>query len=263
MVNDLLRQHIFQAAERSDVHEAVHDVYRDLAVKVEVRKPRCDQSGRCCDFDAFEHRLYVTTIELAAFLRDLELGQSTPDTPGSSSAARDRSRPTDMPSSEPGLERLHLSHHGLVAPATPDEPAAGRAASDLVSPGGAGSTVAGASVDGASLASNGVEGGGASDSAGGAGASRSVGMALTVLSPEDRPILIGGCPFQVARLCGVHPIRPFGCRIFFCDPTASDWQQTHYEAFHRRLKDLHTTLRVPYHYVEWRTALDAMGLLSR
>src|SRR5215213_941730 len=24
-----------------------------------------------------------------------------------------------------------------------------------------------------------------------------------------------GCPFQVKGLCGVHAIRPFGCRIYF------------------------------------------------
>jgi hypothetical protein len=58
-------------------------------------------------------------------------------------------------------------------------------------------------------------------------------------------------------LCGVHAIRPFGCRIFFCDPTAGDWQQQQYELFHAELKKLHERFDVPYFYVEWRFALNA------
>lgn len=69
-----------------------------------------------------------------------------------------------------------------------------------------------------------------------------------------------GCVFQVGGLCSVHAIRPFGCRIFFCDPTAADWQREHYERFHARLKRLHDELGVEYAYVEWRQALSAVGL---
>ena len=60
-------------------------------------------------------------------------------------------------------------------------------------------------------------------------------------------------------MCGVHAIRPFGCRMFFCDPTSTDWQNDAYERFHGQLKQLHQTLGVPYFYVEWRQALRAMG----
>jgi Fe-S-cluster containining protein len=69
-----------------------------------------------------------------------------------------------------------------------------------------------------------------------------------------------GCPFQQNRLCGVHPFRPFGCRIFFCDPAVTSWQQEQCEAFHQRLKNLHLELSVPYYYVEWRRALLALGI---
>ena len=69
-----------------------------------------------------------------------------------------------------------------------------------------------------------------------------------------------GCPFQQNKLCSVHGIRPFGCRIFFCDPTATDWQNAQYERFHADLKRLHEQLGVPYQYVEWRQALSALGL---
>jgi len=68
-----------------------------------------------------------------------------------------------------------------------------------------------------------------------------------------------GCPFQVGKMCGVHPIRPLGCRIFFCDATAADWQRDLYERLHASLKRLHEELDVPYAYVEWRSALQAVG----
>ncbi|MGH7214404.1 MAG: hypothetical protein ACREIT_06545, partial [Tepidisphaeraceae bacterium] len=69
-----------------------------------------------------------------------------------------------------------------------------------------------------------------------------------------------GCPFQLDKLCTVHAIRPFGCRIFFCDSTATQWQQEQYERFHAELKRLHEQLDVPYFYVEWRQALRALGV---
>src|SRR5688572_7737954 len=71
-----------------------------------------------------------------------------------------------------------------------------------------------------------------------------------------------GCPFQVGKLCGVHALRPFGCRIFFCDPTATQWQNEQYEQFHARLKRLHDDLNVPYFYVEWRQALRALSSVT-
>jgi Fe-S-cluster containining protein len=71
----------------------------------------------------------------------------------------------------------------------------------------------------------------------------------------------GGCPFQVEGLCSVHAIRPFGCRVFFCDATSDDWQHGQYERFHADLKRLHAQLGVPYQYLEWRQALAALDLM--
>ena len=146
----MLRDAVMQAARRPEVREAAARVYAELQQEIDTRRPRCDASGRCCRFEEFGHRLYVTTVELAAFVHDL-----------------------------------------TVRPARWDHT---------------------------------------------------------------------GCPFQVNGLCGVHPIRPFGCRIFFCDATSDHWQQTHYERFHGELKRLHEELQVPYRYVEWRQALKELGL---
>ena len=146
----MLRDTVMQSAKRPEVREAVQRVYADLQREIDARKPICNASGRCCRFDEFGHRLYVTTVELVAFVADLA-AQSRVDNPG-------------------------------------------------------------------------------------------------------------GCPFQVAGLCSVHLIRPFGCRIFFCDATSDAWQHAHYEQFHARLKRLHEDLGIPYLYVEWRQALRELGI---
>lgn len=157
-MEELLRQSVNEAAGRDDVLAAVTALYADVQRQIDRRRPRCDISGRCCRFEQYGHRLFVTTLELAAFARQLRQG------------GRD-----------PPPERW----------------------------------------DGT------------------------------------------GCPFQSNKLCSVHAIRPFGCRMFFCDATSTEWQNEQYEHFHARLKRLHEELSVPYFYVEWRQALAAVGLSGR
>jgi Fe-S-cluster containining protein len=147
-----LRQWVTEAAGRAEVRAAVGRVYEDLQRRIEERKPICVISGRCCRFEEFGHRLYVTTAELAAFVAELGCVQGQ---------ARE-----------------------------------------------------------------------------------------------------GGCAFQKGKICGVHAIRPMGCRVFFCDATATDWQREIYEEFHGRLKELHRDLSIPYTYVEWRFACRELGLDS-
>ncbi|MEQ9454012.1 MAG: YkgJ family cysteine cluster protein [Phycisphaeraceae bacterium] len=60
--------HCFAAARNADVDGAIANLYADLDQAVADRSPRCDQSGRCCDFDGYKHRLYVTALETARFL---------------------------------------------------------------------------------------------------------------------------------------------------------------------------------------------------
>src|SRR3954469_16764113 len=143
------RQAIVDASARPEVHSAIAALYEDLQKQIDIRRPKCILSGRCCRFEEFGHRLYVTTLELAAFVHDL-----------------------DAP----------------IPPATS-----------------------------------------------------------------------GGCPFQINKLCSVHQIRPFACRLFFCDSTSTQWQHEQYQAFHGRLRQLHDSLGVPYFYLEWRQAL---GLIA-
>ena len=150
--------HIVQeAGDRPEVIEAVRALYADVQHEIDARRPVCVMSGRCCRFEEFGHRLFVTTAELAAFTHEL--------------------------------------------PSVPSR--------------------VGGEWDGT------------------------------------------GCPFQSGKICTVHAIRPFGCRMFFCDATSTEWQNQAYERFHARLKRLHEELGVPYFYVEWRRAIEALGLSGR
>jgi hypothetical protein len=167
-MNDELAEEVRKTAQRPEVAEAVRELYERLQLDVEARKPICVQSGKCCRFDEYGHRLFVTTIELAAFVREL------------------------LPIANCQLPIESISNR------------------------------------------------------------RSLPLAA---SP-------GGCPFQVDKMCGVHTIRPFGCRIFYCDPTAAQWQQDKYEQFHGELKALHEKFGIQYFYVEWRQALEILGIAT-
>ncbi|HEY8665583.1 MAG TPA: hypothetical protein VIL86_02910 [Tepidisphaeraceae bacterium] len=151
------RAAISAASHNPAALSAVADIYLRLQSEIDARRPLCIASGRCCHFESFGHRLFITTLELAAFLHDFN-----------NSPARHQHR-----------------------------------------------------------------------------------AALRDFSGQ-------GCPFQLNKLCSVHAFRPFGCRIFFCDPTSTDWQQQRYERFHAELKSLHDTLKIPYFYLEWRHALRAL-----
>jgi Fe-S-cluster containining protein len=154
-MNADLVEAIAAASQREEVAAAVHEIYDRVTAEIDRRRPTCLVSGRCCRFEEYGHRLYVTTLELATFLHDL--------------------------------------------------------------------------------------------------------------GPDRPPVktLASGCPFQTGKLCTVHTIRPFGCRMFFCDSTSTEWQNAAYERFHAELKELHEKLNVPYAYIEWREALVGASLCVR
>src|ERR1043165_2502993 len=77
---------------------------------------------------------------------------------------------------------------------------------------------------------------------------------LTINQARER----GGCPFQVNNLCGVHAIKPLGCRVYFCDRSAQQWQQDLSERMHGAIKALHEREQVEYRYAEWRELLERL-----
>lgn len=68
----------------------------------------------------------------------------------------------------------------------------------------------------------------------------------------------GGCPLQAANLCGAHAVRPLGCRVYFCDRSAHEWQRTLSEKAIAQVRAVHDRHGVPYRYGEWR---DMLGML--
>lgn len=56
------------AASRADVRDAIARVHDAIAGEVVALAPVCEQSGRCCRFEEYGHRLYVTGLETAATL---------------------------------------------------------------------------------------------------------------------------------------------------------------------------------------------------
>lgn len=172
------------ATPRPEVRYAIHYLYQSLQSQIDQRKPICQSSGRCCHFEEFGHRLFITTAEMATFLHNLTFNPPAND-----------------------IKSLSITTKSLrlrLAPSQRDGP---------------------------------------DDS-------------------ETHRVATGlnGCPYQIEGLCSVHPIRPFGCRIFFCDATSTQWQHEQYEIFHAELKQIHKHLAVPYFYMEWRAALAEIGL---
>lgn len=80
------------------------------------------------------------------------------------------------------------------------------------------------------------------------------------LSPHSLEVAVesGGCPFQVGNLCGIHTIKPLGCRVYFCDRSAQEWQQALTERAMADIRALHDRENIDYRYAEWRSLLSLM-----
>ncbi len=74
----------------------------------------------------------------------------------------------------------------------------------------------------------------------------------------DAAISGGGCPFQIDNLCSVHTIKPLGCRTYYCDETAQEWQKDLTERMLAKIRAIHDRHALEYRYGEWRGML---GLL--
>jgi Fe-S-cluster containining protein len=81
--------------------------------------------------------------------------------------------------------------------------------------------------------------------------------ARTRLTVDDLQASIdrGDCPFLRGNLCGEHEVKPVGCRIYFCDRSAQDWQQDVHEMLITDLRRLHERHGIAYRYGEWRSML--------
>jgi len=76
--------------------------------------------------------------------------------------------------------------------------------------------------------------------------------------PAPRGISADSCPHAHGGICHARDRRPLGCRIFFCDPAAQEWQGPLTEDLLARLRALHVELDVPYFYADWMAVLRAL-----
>lgn len=77
---------------------------------------------------------------------------------------------------------------------------------------------------------------------------------LPQLPARDRP----DCPFLGGNLCTIHDHKPLACRTYFCDRSATAWQNDLTERGMTHLRELHERRNIPYVYAEWRLLLDLL-----
>lgn len=62
----------WQAIDDPAIDRDLRQLYAELDAAVAARGPQCWISGKCCKFDRYGHRLYVTGLEIAWFLRQID-----------------------------------------------------------------------------------------------------------------------------------------------------------------------------------------------
>jgi len=73
------------------------------------------------------------------------------------------------------------------------------------------------------------------------------------------PATADACPHSLDGRCHARDRRPLGCRVFYCDARAQQWQGPLSERRLARLRVMHEQLNVPYCYVDWMTVLQALN----
>lgn len=101
----------FEAVRRAEVDAAIASLHAELDAAVARRGATCWQSGDCCRFDEYGHRLYVTGLEAAWFLRRHAHAPT-----GNRDAASER------PSAD-SLLRLPVAHGSTAAAPPTEQPA--------------------------------------------------------------------------------------------------------------------------------------------
>ena len=60
------------AAARPLIDAELRAIYAEVDAAIAARGPTCWVSGKCCKFETFGHRLYVTALEVAWFVRQVD-----------------------------------------------------------------------------------------------------------------------------------------------------------------------------------------------
>lgn len=70
-MDDTLHRIALQHAANDALSAEVEALYADLDSTISSHNPTCWNYGKCCRFGEFGHRLYVTAVELAHFVRGM------------------------------------------------------------------------------------------------------------------------------------------------------------------------------------------------
>lgn len=68
--------------------------------------------------------------------------------------------------------------------------------------------------------------------------------------PAGSTVNENGCPFQQGLLCTAREKRPFGCRVFYCDPRYAGQAERLSEKYLAQLRLLHDQTNTPWEYGE-------------
>jgi uncharacterized protein len=74
-VEQATSQWIERNLSNTDCIEAIKELYGTIDQHLAAAQPQCDNCGRCCDFNNYGHRLYVTTMEMLYLRAGLSEGK--------------------------------------------------------------------------------------------------------------------------------------------------------------------------------------------
>ena len=61
-----------------EIAGAVAEVYDWIDSQISQNPAQCDRCGKCCDFESYDHRLFVTSCELICFAVKLDADEIKP-----------------------------------------------------------------------------------------------------------------------------------------------------------------------------------------
>ena len=59
--------------KRQEAYRKLETIYADLGVELDRLRPRCELSGRCCKFKAYDHQLWTTPLEIDYLIENVGL----------------------------------------------------------------------------------------------------------------------------------------------------------------------------------------------
>lgn len=84
-------------------------------------------------------------------------------------------------------------------------------------------------------------------------------LAETIGRKNIKPMTGDSCPYNTDSKCTIYENRFAGCRIFCCSGD-KEFQSQLSEAALRKIKTVHTELKIPYNYTDLATTLNSFAI---